>query len=171
MQLNSKDFGEKLARNEDNDWPDLEPRQKAFLANYALSYNATEAANETPGMSASAGQKLLRNPLALAFLNKIQDVMASRSVITRDFVNMQWLRLLPKVMGDEEVAMVDKEGMEFFAKKFDSQAAAKVVTELSKSTNFYADGSGQSAAVNISIDLGALGIQQDKGVTIDGEQT
>lgn len=167
IDLNSKDFSEKLALQEANGWPDLAPNEKAFLANYAQTYSVAKAAASVDSIGTSRGNTLLRNPLAVAFLNKIQDVMASRSVITRDFVNMQWLNLLPKVMGEEEIAMVDREGCSFMGKKFDAAAATKVVTELSKSTNFYADGSGQSASVNISINLGALGIEE-KGVTIDG---
>ncbi|QYK70228.1 terminase small subunit [Alteromonas phage ZP6] len=170
IELSSKEFSEKLAHNEANGWPDLAPDEKAFLANYAQTYSIKEAAEGINSIGAQRGGKLLRNPLAVAFLNQIQDVLASRSVITRDFVNVQWMNLLPKVMGEEEVAMVDREGCGFFGKKFDAAAATKVLTELSKSTNFYADGSGQSASVNISIDLGALGIQE-KGVTIEGEKS
>lgn len=74
---------------------------------------------------------------------------------------MQWLKLLPKVMGEEEVPIVDvKNGIAFTAKEFNANAAAKVLTELSKSTNFYADGSSNNASVTVNIDLTALGINQ-----------
>lgn len=139
-------------------WPDLPTQHKGFLLKYVESYSIKEAAGEV-GLSTNTGSKILRDPLALAYLNEVQSVLAQRSVINRDFVNMQWLKLLPKVMGEEEVEIVDaKSGMAFRAKEFNANAAAKVLTELSKSTNFYADGSGGTAAVTVNINLEALGM-------------
>lgn len=113
------------------------------------------------GLGENKARSVLRMPLALAYLNDIQAMLAERTVINRDFVNMQWLKLLPKVMGEEEVPIVDvKNGLAFSAKEFNANAAAKVLTELSKSTNFYADGSSNNASVTVNIDLTALGINQ-----------
>lgn len=165
-----KNANEVIARNKDNDYVDLDPKKKAFVFKYLESYELRDAA-EAVGVSRETARKWLREPLVSAFLNEWQQEMGQRSVITRDFVNQQWLKLLPKVMGEEAVAMVDKEGSAFEAKEFDAVAVTRVLTELSKSTNFYNEGSGSKAAVTVNIDLSALGInaQQPIGVTIEGE--
>lgn len=165
-----KNANEVIARNKDNDYVDLDPKKKAFVFKYLESYELRDAA-EAVGVSRETARKWLREPLVSAFLNEWQQEMGQRSVITRDFVNQQWLKLLPKVMGEEDVAMVDKEGCAFEAKEFDAVAVTRVLTELSKSTNFYNEGSGSKAAVTVNIDLSALGInaQQPIGVTIEGE--
>lgn len=148
---------ELIARNRENDWPDLDAQRKAFALFFVEDYNHKKAA-EKAGFSSSKGSALLREPLLMAYINDCQKALAERSFINRDFVNLQWLKLLPKVMGDEAVSMVSKDGDEFLARKFDSAGAAKVLTELSKSTDFYVNGSGQTAAVTVNIDLGALGL-------------
>lgn len=154
------DCKELIARNRENGWPDLEPQHRGFLLKYVESYSIKEAADAV-GLGVSKARSVLRDPLAMAYLNDIQAMLAERTVINRDFVNMQWLKLLPKVMGEEEVPIVDtKNGLAFSAKEFNANAAAKVLTELSKSTNFYADGSSNNASVTVNIDLTALGINQ-----------
>lgn len=161
---------EVIARNKDNGYADLDAKKKAFVFKYLEAYELRDAA-EAVGVSRETARKWLREPLVSSFLNEWQQEMGQRSVITRDFVNQQWLKLLPKVMGEEEVAMVDKDGMQYTAKEFDAVAATRVITELSKSTNFYNEGSGSKAAVTVNIDLSALGIQaqQPIGVTIEGQ--
>lgn len=167
--LTLKDSSELIARNRETHWPDLTAQQKAFCIYYVETYDTKDAASRAK-ISLNAARKHLRDPLTMAYINDCQEVMAQRSVINRDFVNVQWLKLLPKVMGEEEIFLgVDKDGCQLQGKKFEPAAAAKIMTELSKSTNFYAEGSGQSASVNINIDLGALGIKETNGVTIDAD--
>ncbi|QGH73628.1 MAG: terminase small subunit [Podoviridae sp. ctpVR23] len=164
-----KDSNATIARNKENGYADLEANKKAFVFKYLEAYDLAEAASSV-GVSRETARKWLREPLVSAFMSEWQQEMGQRSVISRDFVNQMWLKLLPKVMGEEEVAMVDKEGMQYTAKEFDAVAATRVLTELSKSTNFYNEGSGSKAAVTVNIDLSALGINQEKqiGVTIEG---
>lgn len=164
-----KNSNEVIARNKDNGYLDLEAKKKAFVFKYLEAYDLTDAAIAT-GVSRETARKWLREPLVSSFLNEWQQEMGQRSIISRDFVNQQWLRLLPKVMGEEAVAMVDKEGLQYEAKEFDAVAATRILTELSKSTNFYNEGSGTKAAVTVNIDLRALGIEAHApiGVTIEG---
>lgn len=168
LQEQLTNCNELIAKNREEGWPDLDPKRKAFAYFYLESYNQRLAA-EKAGFNPSTGSKLLREPLLMAFITDAQEVMAQRSLVNRDFVNFQWLKLLPKVMGEEEVAIVDrKEGLSFFAKEFNANAAAKVLTELSKSTNFYADGSDSKGAVTVNINLEAMGIKEI-GATIEGK--
>lgn len=149
-------------------WEDLDNERKAFAYKYIESYDHCEAAAAI-GKKRGDGLKLLRDPLVCAFLSDLQEAMGERSIIKRDFINVQWLKLLPKLMGEEEVMLgVDKDGLQLEGYKFHSADATRALTELSKSTNFYADGTG-NGNVSININLAALGIDEDKGVTIEGD--
>ena len=66
--------------------------------------------------------------------------------------------------------MVDKDGVSYMAKKFHAAESVRTLTELGKSTKFYAGGSGQGGQVNISINLAALGIEE-KNITPEGSHT
>lgn len=149
-------------------WEKLDAKRKAFVYKYIESYDHCAAA-KAAGFSRSQGLGLLRDPLVAAFLNDVQETMGERSIITRDFINVQWMKVLPKLMGEEEVMLgVDKDGTQLEGYKFHAGEATRALTELSKSTNFYAGGTG-NANVSININLEALGI--DEGVTIEGEVT
>jgi len=161
-----------IAHNMENGWPDLDPKRKAFCFYYIENYDHRDAAKRA-GFSVSTGSKLLRETLVAAFIGACQEKLAERSIINRDFVNVQWLKLLPKIMGEEEVPMVTRDGDFYEAKKFHASEAVRIVGELSKSTNFYAGGSGGTAAVTVNINLEAMGVDKEKpvGVTIESNQS
>jgi phage terminase small subunit len=162
LQNKLSNSSEIIARNRESDWPDLDSQRKAFAYFFLEDYNARNAA-EKAGFNKNTGSKLLREPLLMAFVNDCQKTLGERSFVNRDFVTMKWLEMLPKVMGEEEIPIINnKDSYAFMAKQFDSAGAAKVLTELSKSTDFYANGSGSTASVTVNIDLGALGMSQEK---------
>ena len=95
-----KNSNEVIARNKDNGYQDLDPKKKAFVFEYIEAYDLAKAASSV-GVSRETARKWLREPLVSAFLAEWQQEMGQRSVISRDFVNQMWLKLLPKVMGEE----------------------------------------------------------------------
>lgn len=159
------DFNKLVEANRKNGWQSLSPAERMFAYYYVETYNARTAAEDC-GMAPSAGLRLLRKPLIQALVSHVQEQMQARSLINADFVRVQWLQLLPKLMGEEEVAMVDK-GMSFQAKKFHAGEATRALTELGKSTKFYEGGTPNGGNVVVNIDLGALGI--NTGTTIEGD--
>ena len=154
-----------VERNRKSNWPDLQPKHKMLAYYYLEEYNWSKAAKKV-GISGSTASAMFRNdPVFAAFVNDLQEEYAQRSVVNADFVRVQWLKVLPMVMGEEEVPLVYK-GDQFSAKQFDSNATAKVLTELGKSTKFYEGGTGQGG-VQVNINLEALGIKEEK--VIDGQ--
>lgn len=150
-------------------WKELDTTRRAFAYKYIESYDHCEAAQEI-GFTRATGLKLLRDPITAAFISDLQETMGERSIIKRDFINVQWMKLMPKLMGEEEVMLgVDKDGMQQEGYKFHAGEATRALTELSKSTNFYAGGTG-NGNVSININLAALGIEE-KGITIEGEHS
>ena len=120
-----------------NDWADLPPKMRNFAYAYIQSYCHLAAAEEA-GYARESGIRLLRDPRIAALIQDLQRAYGERNFINRDFVNMQWLKLLPKVMGEEMVQLgIHKDGWQMEGYEFNAPAATKVLTELSKAVNFY----------------------------------
>lgn len=163
------DSSKTIAALRKDDWKDLDNARRAFAYKYIESYDHCEAA-QAVGYARASGQKLLRDPITAAFIGDLQEAMGERSIIKRDFINVQWMKLLPKLMGEEGVMLgVDKDGLQQEGYKFHASEATRAITELSKSTDFYAGGTG-NGNVSININLAALGIEE-KGITIEGEHS
>lgn len=120
-----------------NDWADLPAKMRNFAYLYIQSYCHLTAAEEA-GYDRSSGMRLLRDPRIAALIQDLQRAYGERNFINRDFVNLQWMKLLPKVMGEEEVMLgLHKDGWQMEGYEFNAAAATKVLTELSKAVNFY----------------------------------
>lgn len=164
-----KGMAKQIVAHRENAWADFDPKKRMFAYYYLENYNHRQAA-ERAGFDPKRGLAVSREPLVAALIADLQEQMQLRTTINSDFIRTKWLELLPKLMGEEEVHVVDKDGCSFKVKKFHSADATRALVELGKSTKFYADGSGGSAAVNISINLAALGIEEKSvGVVIEGE--
>ena len=159
-ELQLPDYKSLIQQNKDSGWPDVTPQEKMFAFKYLETFKHRDAGEESE-FSPNSGLKLLRKPLINAFIAQIQGEYQQRSIVDADFVRTQWLQLLPKVMGEEEVPIVLADGTQIEARKFHAADSTRVLSELSKSTKFYEGGSGGSGNVSINIDLGALGITAD----------
>lgn len=137
--MTSDELNEQIKRNKLENWPDLSDSQKMFGILYAETYVISSSATAA-GVSPDRAQKWLREPLLIEFINEIQSHLNGRSVITKDFVNLQWLKLMPKLLGEEEVPLITSSGAIGLHKKFHASESVALLKELSKSTGFYIEG-------------------------------
>ena len=149
-----------LERQLANGWADVEERDKAFSVEYLTNgFNHCNAA-ESVGLSRSSGMRKLRNPLVSAFISYLQEQNSSAKLITQQFVEAQYLEILPKLKGDEDVDMVDlKTGESFRARKFHSAEIVSVLRDLGKSSGYIAPDvgvGGSGPTVNVQINLADL---------------
>lgn len=144
-----------IERNKKSDWADLEPRERAFAYSYLADYNHRRAA-QSINLSADHGIRILRRPLVSAFIQFLQERSHIANTITDDFVRTQMVNLLPKLLGQEPVPLVDKDGGEFDALKFHPSESVNLLREMAKSTKFYEGGSGQSQGVHVHINMADL---------------
>lgn len=145
-----------LARQKEGNWPDVDVAEKAFA--YALlhnSYNVAKAATEA-NITLLKAKKLLRSPLVTAFIGALQETRHVTNIVTDDFVRSQYLKILPKLMGEESIPIVLGNGVSIEEKKFHSGEVVSVLKELGKATDFYKDGDTQSAGVQVVINVGDL---------------
>lgn len=143
----------------EDDFRDMEERDKAFAVEYLTNGFKHNNAAEAVGLSRASGLSKLRNPLVSRFIAKLQSDSNTAKLITQQFVEAQYLEILPKLKGEEDVEMVDlKSGESFMGKKFHSAEIVSVLRDLGKSSGYIAPDVGGSGGptVNVQINMGDL---------------
>ena len=151
---NGSDLEHLIARNRESGWVDLSEREKAFAVEYTTNGFKHKAAAESVGLS--DGLRQLRKPLVGAFIAFLQESSLNAKMITQSFVEQKYLELLPKLMGEEEIPMVDlKTGETFHAKKLHSAEVVSVLRDLGKSSGYIAPEIGPGGSpVQVNINMG-----------------
>ena len=154
-----------IERIKANGWVDMNPIHRAFAHAYLESYDHRGAATEV-GQSKAQGIRLLRDPIVASYIQEMQDQSRLSSIISRDFINMSYLKLLDYAMGREEMPMVLASGEQVMAKKVMVGEAKNILAEMSKSFEYAKETGNANASVSISVNLGDL--FGDESVTIEG---
>lgn len=122
------EISRQVERQRESNWVGLDPAKRMFAIEYVRCLSHVEAARKI-GKSGQ-GASMLRDPLVLALISDLQEDYHQTNVVTEQFIRHKLLELLPKVMGEEEVAIVLSNGEEIKAKKFDATATRGVLAEL-----------------------------------------
>ncbi len=152
-ELVNKDL---IERNRLTDWEDLSPEQRAFVFEYMQNgFNHREAARVT-GFKPNNGFRMLRHPLVASYIQHLQEEQYERSLLTKSFVEAQYLEIIPKLKGNEEVPLVTGMGEEVFVKKFHSAEMVSVLRDLSKISGMQTEEKQNKNSVSVTINLGAF---------------
>lgn len=141
---------EVIEYHQQTSWAEYDITKKVFYLEYAKDYDVANAAL-CAGISTKEGRQWLREPIGSAFLSDLLENSRISTNITEDFIASNWVALLPKLMGEEEVNLVLPSGDSIMAKKFDGASTISALKEMGKATKFYEDGSGQGASLNLSV--------------------
>ena len=158
-----------LERHMANGFIDMSERDKAFGVEYLTNgFKHREAAIEV-GLHAGSGLAKLRDPLVGAFIGHLQSEANQAKLITTQFVEAQYLEILPKLKGEEEIDIVDiKNGVAVKVKKFHSAELVSVLRDLGKSSGYIAPDVGPAGGqVNVQINLGDLAGEHKVEVIVD----
>lgn len=155
---NPEDLKKFLEKNRQNGFLDLQDQHKQFAQEFLRCYSHLQAADAAQ-IPRSIAMRVLNDPLVQCFLTYLREKKETYTLIDTAFVESQYLSLYGKLIGEEEVPMVDKDGVCFQGKKFHASEAVSALRDMAKSTKFFKEGGG-SGGVNINFDLGALGIKQ-----------
>lgn len=145
---------ELVKRNQESDWIDLSNQHKAFAFEYvANGYKHIQAAAEV-GIAKSGALRTLRTPLVSAFIAHLQEKHFTTQIITKQFVENQYLELIPFLKGEEEVPLVNGQGDSFEALKFHGSELVAVLRDLGKVTGYQQEDEGNKGMVNIQMNFG-----------------
>lgn len=158
LTINSKSLKNLIDHNRRNDWPDILDMERMFCYEYIANGHSLAGAAKAAKMSRANGLKALRKPLVHACIQDMISTMGSRKIMDAEFIETQMLELYDIAMGNIETKCVDRDGEVYSGLIHNLPVAAKLLTEMAKTTKIYEDGSAQGGTVNIGINMGALGI-------------
>ena len=112
-------------------WANLSPDRRAFAIAYVETMSHVEAARRVgkPGQ----GLRYMRDPQTAALIADLQAETFKYNVVTEAFVQQQLIALLPKLMGEEPIALVDKDGVTYEGCKFHASESRAAIASLGDS--------------------------------------
>ena len=138
-------------------WPKLSVDEQAFVTAYIEnSYSLAETASAL-SLPTHILRKMLANSTVTKAIAEVQSELSDLDFMNDKWVKTQLLKLYPKVLGEENVPLVDNMGNQMEVKKFYPDIAMRILEYVApKATQGKAAGNG--ASVNVQINLGAMGI-------------
>lgn len=136
-----------LAEQRENGFLALDQSKRAFALEFIQSGSIAESA-AVAGVTPTTGRRWAKDPLVSAFINYLNQQKEHYSLIDSSFIETQYLGLLGKLLGEEPVAMVSKDGAAFEARRFDGAAAVSCLRDLAKITGLYRE---EGTTVNVQV--------------------
>lgn len=99
-------------------WQSLSSDEQAFVASYIENGYSMASTAEALELGPAVVKSYWNKKQVRAAIAEVQSELDNIDFLNERWVKAQILRLLPKVLGEEAVPMVDKEGSASLAKKF-----------------------------------------------------
>lgn len=161
-----------IEKNRENNWPDVTPENKVLASEYSIAGSIKDAAAAV-GIKPATASRRLRDPLVSAYLDDILAEIRKDSILSRPFIELQYLETLEQANGDVDIHLVDREGNSFMGKKTDLQSKIAVLKRMEELAGLNGGGgSGDSGGTHIHFDLRRFGVSDKEvegGVVIEGE--
>lgn len=146
--MNPDECATYLTEQRQNGFTALSQRDRRFALDFIQSGSYVEA-SKAAGVSTAVGRRLMRNPLVSAFISYLNQRQEHYSLIDAGFIETQYLSLFAKLIGEDDIPMVDKEGGQFQGKKFDGPAAVSALRDMAKISGHYKEES------NLTVEMSA----------------
>ena len=148
-------------------WPTLAVAEQAFVAAYVENNYSLAETSRALEIGTHTLQKLLNKPVIRRAISEVQNDIDSLDFMNEKWVKAQLLKLFPKVMGEEAVPVVNALGDEMEVRKFMPDIAMRILEYVHPKTTA-GKANGNTAAVQVTINMGAMGVGHDAGVTVNG---
>lgn len=139
-----------LAEQRENGFLSLDQGKRLFALEFVQSGSYVESATKA-GISSETGRRWLKDPLVACFINYLNQQKEHYSLIDASFVESQYLGLFAKLIGEEEVDIVDKDGVAIKRKKFHASEAVAALRDMAKISGHYKD--DPSMVLNLNTNL------------------
>lgn len=160
-----------IEANKLNGWQDVEAKTKIFLRHFGVSGHIGDACSAA-NLSRSKASQLMRDPINNAYMQHVQEQLVDTTVITRQFLELEYLRTLEQLNGDEAVPLITSDGP-LVAEKFDGPAKVTLLRDMGRMVGMDKSIEGGPGGVQINIDLSAFtgrkGDEEAAGVVIEGD--
>lgn len=139
-----------LADERANGFLSLSQEQRLFAIEFTKCASHLEAA-DLAGIPRDKALRTLRDPLVACFINYLNQQKEHYSLIDASFIEVQYLGLFSKLMGEDDVRIMDKEGSVKTARVFHSSEAVGCLRDMAKISGHYKD--DPSVVVNVATQL------------------
>jgi hypothetical protein len=140
-----------LDYNKANGWPDVTPQQKLFSREFA-HIGILSRACKASKVSTAKAVMWVRDPLISAYIGYIQEELSSRSLLTRQFVELSLLEQYEKANGNIDIPIVDRNGDVIMAPRWNGQVALGVLKEMGSMIDIGKRPESKGVTVNINLD-------------------
>lgn len=144
--MKSAELSAYLAEQRENGFIGLDQTKRLFALEFVQTGSHIKS-SETAGIDRETGKRWLRDPLVSCFINYLNQQKEHYSLIDASFVEAQYLNLFSKLIGEEEVDMVDKDGCAITRRKFHASEAVAALRDMAKISGHYKD----DASLNIRL--------------------
>lgn len=132
----------------------LSPVDRAVAIEFATTGHALRQVAQDLQMPLADVKKSFNNPIVRAFIYDLQMEVAQHKIINAAWVEQQVLGLWPQFIGEEDTALVGKDGC-YVGRKFHSAEVASILKHYSGNAD-----QKKAGGVQVMINFGDLGIQQ-----------
>lgn len=148
--MRSQELNAYLAEQRENGFLGLAQDKRLFGLTFVETGSYIQASDKAQ-VSRETGKRWLTDPLVSCFINYLNQQKEHYSLIDASFVESQYLSLFAKLMGEDEVDMVDKEGFPMSRKKFHASEAVAALRDMAKISGHYKE--DNSLNIKITSDL------------------
>lgn len=142
----------------------LTPLEQAVAINFAVTGHTLRQIASDMGQPLGEVKKAFNNPVTRAFITDLQNEIAAHKVINAAWVEQQVLDLWPSLIGEEDVALINKAGEQVFGRKFHGPEVASILKHFSGNAD-----QKKAGGVQVVINFGDMGVRQLAGAVIEAD--
>lgn len=131
----------------------LNPVERAVAIEFATTGHSLRQVASDLGQSLAEVRKAFNSPLVRAFIHDLQVEVAQHKIINAAWVEQQVMELWPQFIGEEDTALVCKDGA-YQGKKFHSSEVASILKHFSGNAD-----QKKAGGVQVMINFGDMGVK------------
>jgi hypothetical protein len=139
-------------------------QHKHFCYEYITTYNIYEAA-DAASIARTVARRTFQKPLVQEFIQYLNAEKQHYSLISAAFIESQYLSLYGRLLGEEQINTLDKDGNEISVLKFHGPEAVSALRDMARSTGFYKE--EPKTAVNVHVSLNDVKLTNDQKAVLD----
>lgn len=144
----------------------LSPLERAVAIEFATTGHTLKQVASDMNQPLAAVRAAFNSPLVRALIYDIQQEIAAHKIVNAAWVEQQVLAVWPKLIGEDEVNLVNKSGEQITAKKFHGPEVASIIKHFS--------GNGdqkKTGGVQVNINFGDMGVGRPApAINIEGAE-
>lgn len=149
-EMRPNDLRSFLAAERENGFQSLTQAQRNFAIEFTKCASHIEAAKNSD-IPVSQALRTLRDPVVSCFINYLNQQKEHYSLIDASFIEVQYLGLLSKLLGEEDVRVMDREGDVREVRVFHSSESVALLRDLAKISGHYKD--DPTTVINVASQL------------------